>query len=108
MAEIARHIRFCGLCASVPVSFENLTEALSNPTKQKTSTGIARFVNAWLSKAQDQAGKVPVGNSLAEHRLQTMHQLTGGITTPKVGNFWDKPKTDNVIEAENVERKRLL
>ena len=82
--------------------------ALSNPTKQKTSTGIARFVNAWLSKAQDQAGKVPVGNSLAEHRLQTMHQLTGGITTPKVGNFWDKPKTDNVIEAENVERKRLL
>lgn len=81
--------------------------SLSNPTKQKTATGISRFVNAWLSKAQDQAGKLPSGNSLAEHRLQTMHQLTGGITTPKVGNFWDKPKT-NVIEAENVERKRLL
>lgn len=45
--------------------------------------------------------------NIAEHRLQTMHQLTGGITTPKAGNFWDKPKT-NVIEAENVERKRLL
>ena len=39
----------------------------------------------------------------AEQRMNTMHQLTGGITTPK--NFWDKP---TVIEVEDVERKRLL
>jgi uncharacterized protein YdaU (DUF1376 family) len=39
----------------------------------------------------------------AEQRLNTMHQLTGGITTPK--NFWDKP---TVIEVQDVERKRLL
>ena len=39
----------------------------------------------------------------AEQRLNTMHQLTGGLTTPK--NFWDKP---TVIEVQDVERKRLL
>ena len=60
--------------------------------------GWAGFKAKWLVEKM----------TLAEQRMNTMHQLTGGITTPKVGNFWDKPKTDNVIEAENVERKRLL
>jgi hypothetical protein len=27
--------------------------AISNPTKRKTSSGMLRFVNAWLSKAQN-------------------------------------------------------
>lgn len=59
--------------------------------------GWAGFKAKWLVEKM----------TLAEQRMNTMHHLTGGITTPKVGNFWDKPKT-NVIEAENVERKRLL
>jgi len=81
---------------------------LVKPDQAEDVLGHFPVHNAWLSKAQDQAGKVPFGmSSMAEQRLQTMHQLTGGITTPKVGNFWDKPKTD-VIEVENVERKRLL
>ena len=28
-----------------------------NPTKRKTKTGIKKFVNAWLSKEQDQGGR---------------------------------------------------
>lgn len=47
--------------------------------------------------------------SVAEQRLQTMHQLTGGITTPKnLPNFWDKPVINEAKEISDVERKRLL
>jgi cytoskeletal protein RodZ len=35
--------------------------ALTNPTKRKTKTGIMRFVNAWLAKAQDNSGGKPNG-----------------------------------------------
>jgi hypothetical protein len=37
-------------------------------------------------------------------RQETMNQLTRGMATPKP--FWQKP--DNVIEVQDVERKRLL
>ena len=30
--------------------------AVANPTRRKTKTGVLRFVNAWLSKAQDTGG----------------------------------------------------
>ncbi len=30
--------------------------AIANPKKRKTKAGITRFINAWLSKAQDQGG----------------------------------------------------
>jgi hypothetical protein len=32
----------------------------ANPTKRKTSKGIKRFVNSWLSRAQDRGGSSPV------------------------------------------------
>jgi len=35
---------------------------LSNPTKRKTSSGVGRFINAWLAKEQDK----PRGRSFAE------------------------------------------
>ena len=55
--------------------------SMSNPTKQKTSTGIARFVNAWLSKAQDQAGKVPTGSfeTQGDRNAKVISGLTRGL-----------------------------
>jgi hypothetical protein len=55
--------------------------AMSNPTKQKTSTGIARFANAWLSKAQDQAGKVPSGSfkNAGDRNAEVIRGLTRGL-----------------------------
>jgi len=32
----------------------------ANPSKRKTSKGIKRFVNSWLSRAQDQGGSSPI------------------------------------------------
>ena len=32
----------------------------ANPTKRKTEKGIKRFVNSWLSRAQDQGGSSPI------------------------------------------------
>jgi hypothetical protein len=59
--------------------------------------GWAGFKAKWLVEKM----------TAAEQKMNTMHQLTGGLTTPKISNFWDKPKLD-VIEVEDVERKRLL
>ena len=32
----------------------------ANPSKRKTSKGIKRFVNSWLSRAQDKGGSSPI------------------------------------------------
>jgi len=32
----------------------------ANPTKRKTPKGVKRFVNSWLSRAQDQGGSSPI------------------------------------------------
>jgi len=32
----------------------------ANPTKRKTEKGIKRFVNSWLSRAQDRGGSSPL------------------------------------------------
>lgn len=55
--------------------------ALSNPTKQKTSTGITRFANAWLSKAQDQAGKLPAAafKNQGDRNADVISGLTRGL-----------------------------
>jgi hypothetical protein len=55
--------------------------SLSNPSMQKTSNGIARFVNAWLSKAQDQAGKVPSGSfkNAGDRNAEVIRGLTRGL-----------------------------
>jgi hypothetical protein len=55
--------------------------AMSNPTMQKTTTGIPRFVNAWLSKAQDQAGKVPSSSfkTQGDRNAEVIRGLTRGL-----------------------------
>jgi len=35
----------------------------ANPTKRKTFKGIKRFVNSWLSRAQDRGGSSPIQSS---------------------------------------------
>lgn len=34
---------------------------MANPKRQKTKSGIARFINSWLAKEQDRGGKKPPG-----------------------------------------------
>ena len=55
--------------------------SMSNPTKQKTSGGIARFVNAWLSKAQDQSGKLPSASfkTQGDRNSTVLQGLTRGL-----------------------------
>ena len=55
--------------------------SLSNPTMQKTSTGIPRFVNAWLSKAQNEAGKVPSSSfkTQGDRNAEVIRGLTRGL-----------------------------
>jgi hypothetical protein len=55
--------------------------SLSNPTKQKTSSGIARFVNAWLSKTQNEAGKLPSGGfkNQGDRNADVISGLTRGL-----------------------------
>ena len=36
---------------------------IANPSKRKTKTGVAKFINTWLSKAQDQSGSRIQSNS---------------------------------------------
>lgn len=75
----------------------------------KINWTLEQFLIEWCTRGSQglKASWIAEKMTTAEQRLNTMHQLTGGITTPKPGNFWDKPKI-NVIEAENVEPKRLL
>jgi hypothetical protein len=53
----------------------------ANPSKRKTSKGIKRFVNSWLSRAQDRGGSSPIqgkakkqyGSGLTLMTLLTYH-----------------------------------
>jgi len=43
----------------------------SNPKNRKTKTGIKRFINAWLGKAQNQGGSSPFArNPVKKERLR--------------------------------------
>ena len=55
--------------------------ALSNPSKKKTAGGIMRFINAWLSKAQDQGGSpAAVGfKNQGERNADVLQGLTRGL-----------------------------
>jgi uncharacterized protein YdaU (DUF1376 family) len=55
--------------------------AMSNPNMQKTSNGIPRFVNAWLSKAQNEAGKVPSNafTTQGDRNAKVISGLTRGL-----------------------------
>lgn len=109
-----------GVSQSVWEDFVKHRKAKKAQVTQTVIDGIAREAQKAGWSLDDALREVVVRNwqsfkaswvvekmTAAEQRLNTMHQLTGGISTPKTGNFWDKPKT-NVIEAENVECKRLL
>lgn len=36
---------------------------MANPTRRKTRGGVERFINSWLSRAQDKGGRLPPGQS---------------------------------------------
>ena len=63
---VSEYDEYCRLYPSVDVfdSFRRMRAwSLSNPTKKKTRNGVRRFVNTWLSKEQDNSGKVSTKGS---------------------------------------------
>lgn len=63
---VSEYDEYCKLYPSVDVfdSFRRMRAwSLSNPTKKKTRNGVKRFVNTWLSKEQDNSGKVSTRGS---------------------------------------------
>lgn len=63
---VSEYDEYCRLYPSVDVfdSFRRMRAwSLSNPTKKKTRNGVRRFVNTWLSKEQDNGGKVSTKGS---------------------------------------------
>ena len=54
----------------------------ANPTRRKTKTGIKRFVNSWLSKAQNQGGSSPMAKSIKTNsiRARTIDESLTDIT----------------------------
>ena len=85
--------------AGIAVEAEKAGWTLDQALREITARGWQGFKASWVKETL----------SVAEQRLQTMHQLTGGITTPKsMPNFWDKPVINEAKEISDVERKRLL
>ena len=55
----------------------------ANPTKRKTKAGIKRFVNSWLSRAQNQGGSSPMAKSYKKAdsiRARTLDESLTDIT----------------------------
>ena len=55
----------------------------ANPTKRKTKAGIKRFVNSWLSRAQNQGGSSPIAKSYKKAdsiRARTLDESLTDIT----------------------------
>jgi len=54
----------------------------ANPTRRKTKTGIKRFVNSWLSRAQNQGGSSPMAKSIKTNsiRARTIDESLTDIT----------------------------
>ncbi len=70
--------------------------SLNMAIAESVSRGWQSFKAEWVKEKLTQS----------EQRQNTMNQLTRGLSTPKTP-FWAKPET-NVLEADDVERKRLL
>jgi hypothetical protein len=70
--------------------------SLNMAIAESVSRGWQSFKAEWVKEKLTQS----------EQRQNTMNQLTRGLSTPKAP-FWAKPET-NVLEANDVERKRLL
>lgn len=54
----------------------------ANPTRRKTETGIKRFVNSWLARAQNQGGSSPMAKSVKTNsiRARTIDESLTDIT----------------------------
>ena len=54
----------------------------ANPTRRKTKTGIKRFVNSWLARAQNQGGSSPLAKSIKTNsiRARTIDESLTDIT----------------------------
>ena len=70
--------------------------SLNTAIAESVSRGWQSFKAEWVKEKLTQS----------EQRQNTMNQLTRGLSTPKTP-FWAKPEI-NVLEAQDVERKRLL
>ena len=74
----------------------------------KIGWSLEQFLVEWCTRGSQglKAEWLKEKLSVSEQRQNTMAQLTRGASVPKQP-FWAKPETI-VLEAENVERKRLL
>ncbi len=74
----------------------------------KLNWPLDKFLVEWCTRGSQglKADWVKEKQSVSEQRQNTMAQLTRGASVPKQP-FWAKPETI-VLEAEDVERKRLL
>lgn len=74
----------------------------------KIGWSLEQFLVEWCTRGSQglKADWVKEKLSVSEQRQNTMAQLTRGASVPKQP-FWAKPETI-VLEAEDVERKRLL
>jgi hypothetical protein len=50
--------------------------ALDNPTLRKTLRGMPRFINAWLSREQDRAGRLPFSGGSPNGHANGPHPTT--------------------------------
>lgn len=69
---------YCRLYPNVNVASEFAKMrawSLSNPTRRKTAKGIKRFVNSWLSKAQDKGGKIQYSNAASSNNSDYLQYL---------------------------------
>jgi hypothetical protein len=75
---------------------------------RKLNWPLEKFLIEWCTRGSQglKAEWVKEKLTQSEQRQNTMNQLTRGLSTPKTP-FWAKPET-NVLEADDVERKRLL
>ena len=75
---------------------------------QKLNWSLEQFLVEWCTRGSQglKAEWLKEKLSVSEQRQNTMSQLTRGMSVPKQP-FWAKPETI-VLEAEDVERKRLL
>jgi len=74
----------------------------------KLNWPLDKFLVEWCTRGSQglKADWIKEKQSVSEQRQNTMAQLTRGASVPKQP-FWAKPETI-VLEAEDVERKRLL
>lgn len=69
---------FCDLYPSVDIMRElrgMRAWSISNPKKKKTRSGVMRFINSWLSKAQDNGGNYNNNRSAQSNALKALEKI---------------------------------